>query len=89
MEYFHHEEFVERFNFDLCNDLGNLLNRTISMVNKYFNGEVPEYPGKLNDVDEELEEYCLESIKENRRTYRKYGNRISITRSVDINIKNK
>ena len=28
------ESFVERFNFDLCNDLGNLLNRTIGMINK-------------------------------------------------------
>ncbi len=33
------EAFVERTNFDLANDLGNLVNRTISMVNKYFDGD--------------------------------------------------
>ena len=38
------EGFVERFNSDLCNDLGNLLNRTIGMINKYFNGR------KLPDI---------------------------------------
>ncbi|MBD8034987.1 MULTISPECIES: methionine--tRNA ligase [Solibacillus] len=35
------ESFVERTNFDLANDLGNLLNRTVSMMNKYFEGEIP------------------------------------------------
>ena len=35
------EAFVERTNFDLANDLGNLVNRTISMINKYFQGEPP------------------------------------------------
>lgn len=35
------ESFVERTNFDLANDLGNLLNRTVSMMNKYFDGIVP------------------------------------------------
>ena len=57
------ESFVERYNFDLCNDLSNLLNRTVSMVNKYFRGNVPFYNGTPNDVDKELEEFCVQQIK--------------------------
>ena len=49
------EEFVERYNTDLCNDLGNLLNRTIGMTNKYFDGIVPEYNGTPNEADKQLE----------------------------------
>ena len=56
------EEFVQRYNFDLCNDLSNLLNRTVSMVNKYFDGQVPEYNGTPNEVDEEIEKTCIEQI---------------------------
>ena len=56
------ESFVERYNYDLCNDLSNLLNRTVSMVNKYFDGNVPQYKGTLNEVDEEFEEYTLNQI---------------------------
>ena len=58
------EDFVNRFNFDLCNDLGNLLNRTIGMINKYFEGNVPTYNGKINEVDEDLEKTILSKIKE-------------------------
>jgi len=40
------ESFVERVNHDLANDLGNLLNRTIVMIDKYFGGALPAYvPG--------------------------------------------
>jgi methionyl-tRNA synthetase len=49
------ETFVERVNFDLANDLGNLLNRTVSMINKYFDGVIPAYLGQVMTVDGDLE----------------------------------
>lgn len=57
------EGFVERFNIDLCNDLGNLLNRTIGMMNKYFQGNIPENVGHKTEFDEELENTVSEKIK--------------------------
>ncbi len=45
--------FIQRYNSDLGNDLGNLLNRTISMVNRYYGGSVPT-PGSNEPVDDEL-----------------------------------
>ncbi len=39
---FSREAFVLRFNGDLANDLGNLVNRTLTMVDKYFSGKIPE-----------------------------------------------
>lgn len=56
------QAFVDRYNFDLCNDLSNLLNRTVSMVNKYFDGNVPNYNGTPNEVDKELEQYTIYQI---------------------------
>ena len=57
------EGFVERYNFDLCNDLGNLLNRTIGMINKYFEGNIPKYKGFVTEFDENLEKETIEYIK--------------------------
>ncbi|MFN6736240.1 methionine--tRNA ligase [Enterococcus gallinarum] len=48
------EDFVSRVNYDLANDLGNLLNRTIAMINKYCEGIVPKYASKVTPYDSEL-----------------------------------
>ena len=49
------ELMVERINSDLANTLGNLVNRTISMTNKYFGGSVTD-KGVIGDVDADLKE---------------------------------
>ena len=56
------ELMVERLNSDLANTLGNLVNRTISMSNKYFGGVV-ENTGVTEPVDEELKTVALETVK--------------------------
>lgn len=56
------ELMVERLNSDLANTLGNLVNRTISMSNKYFGGVVAD-KGVTEPVDEELKAVCLETPK--------------------------
>ena len=56
------ELMVERMNSDLANILGNLVNRTISMSNKYFVGVV-ENKGVAEAVDEDLKAVVLEEVK--------------------------
>jgi methionyl-tRNA synthetase len=58
------EGFVERINFDLANDLGNLLNRTIAMVDKYVDGKVPAYVGNVTEFDAELQTVANEALVE-------------------------
>mgnify|MGYP001348801716 CR=1 FL=1 len=48
------EAFVERTNYDLANDLGNLLNRTVAMINKYFDGEIPAIQLNETEYDRDL-----------------------------------
>lgn len=55
---FTNESFIRLVNSDLANDLGNLVSRTVAMVQKYFNGVVPE-PNAPGDFDEELKAVAL------------------------------
>ena len=56
---FSEEALINRTNADLANNLGNLVNRTISMANKYFDGEVNN-----TNITEEIDEVYIKSIKE-------------------------
>ncbi|MBR4456604.1 MAG: methionine--tRNA ligase [Solobacterium sp.] len=53
---------IERINSDLANNLGNLVNRTISMQNKYFNGIVAN-PDLREPVDDNLRETVAETVR--------------------------
>lgn len=54
------ENFLRRFNTDLANDLGNLLNRTINMAARYFDGVVPEVKTRDTEIPELVEQVKAE-----------------------------
>lgn len=57
------ELFVERLNADLANNLGNLLNRTVSMIGKYFGGDLPATKGDFDEEDRKLSEAIRNAIR--------------------------
>ena len=58
------ENFVNRYNGDLANDLGNLLNRTIGMINKYFEGKLDTANIENTEFDKSLKEVTIQKVKE-------------------------
>lgn len=55
---FSNEALINRINADLANDLGNLISRTVAMIDKYFGGQLPE-DREAGEYDEELKKLAL------------------------------
>ena len=59
---FNNETFIKKINSDLANDLGNLVSRTVAMIDKYFEGVIP-VPTAKETIDDELIGLALETTK--------------------------
>ena len=57
------ENLLRRFNTDLANDLGNLLNRTINMVGRYYDGVVPDVGERDGEIAELASEVCQDYVR--------------------------
>ena len=66
-----YETIIERYNSDLANTFGNLVNRTIAMQNKYFDGVIQ--PGDVAEpVDDELKTFALDTVKKVEKCFETY-----------------
>lgn len=66
-----YETIIERYNSDLANTFGNLVNRTIAMQNKYFDGVICE-PTESEPVDEELKKFALDTVAKVDKCFETY-----------------
>ncbi len=73
------EDYVGRINYELANDLGNLLNRTVAMINKYFGGQVPTFVSNVTDFDADLSAV----VADNLASYHKYMEAVDYPRALE------
>jgi methionyl-tRNA synthetase len=83
-------QFVDRLNSDLANSYGNLVNRTLSMMNKYFEGVIPEYATPTDEFTKKL----YADVEEKLTQYNAFMEDMKITEGADkaielVNLGNK
>lgn len=66
-----YETIIERYNSDLANTFGNLVNRTIAMQNKYFDGVI-QAPTDYEAVDDELKAFCIDTVNKVEKCFETY-----------------
>ena len=69
---FSYERFIERYNNELANDLGNLVSRTVSMVEKYFEGNVPHMLTSKTLFDDDLKNVATNAIAKTKENFEKF-----------------
>ena len=78
-----YETIIERFNSDLANTLGNLVNRTVAMNNKYFDGVI-QAPTATEEIDSELKEMALSTLGEVERLLDTYKVSDALSKVLDL-----
>lgn len=66
------DRFIERYNVELANDLGNLVSRSISMINKYFNGKVTKPTRSFSSFDTDFEEVIEKGINDTIENFKNF-----------------
>ncbi len=66
-----YETIIERFNSDLANTIGNLVNRTIAMLNKYFDGVI-QAPVAQEEIDDELMGFAVDTVDKVEECFKTY-----------------
>ena len=66
-----YETIIERYNSDLANTFGNLVNRTIAMQNKYFDGVI-QPDDVAEPIDDELKTFALDTVKKIEKCFETY-----------------
>lgn len=75
---FNEDVVIDRINYDLANDLGNLVNRTFNMAGKFFEGRIPEF-GKENPGREEL----LAGFEKSAGAYLEYSSKFQTSIGIE------